>query len=449
MSDRNDVNSPVIITVVLAGVLGLLVLILGMQGWFLGQEESIYAEKSAGAVYAPLEKLRLGQQDWLRSTGPLNADKQTVKIPIDDAMRIMVRTQGKFPTTQESSRDGGGVPWQIRMSAPPTPGLLFGAVSAASAKSGSGVPPLFQSRDGSATIQSRDGSATIQSRDGSATIQSRDGSATIQSRDGSGTTQATPPVSVPAAPSEEWQDVGVTEHLSAQLPLNLTFQDEEGKTVALGDFFQKGRPVILQLGYYRCPMLCTEVSRGIVESLKGLDSSLDGKFQVVMVSVDPNETPELARAKKENSIKAFGRPKCAAGWHFLVGKPDSIRKLADAVGFRYKYIKADDQFSHPAVISVCTPDGRISRYLYGVTFNEKTLRLSLVEASDGKIGSAGDQLLLICFHYDPSAGGYILTALNIMRAGGVLTVLVLALVLWRLFRRERRLAAGKISASTP
>lgn len=253
------------------------------------------------------------------------------------------------------------------------------------------------------------------------------------------------PSTAPSMP-EALAGVGVTERPGQPLPLDLNFTNELGQGVTLRQYFRSGRPVILQLGYYRCPMLCGLISKGLAESLKGLDLKMGKDFEAVSISFDPAETPKLAAAKKQTYLEELNRPDEAGGWHFLVGSPGSIRKITQAVGFEYRWVESQKQYSHPAVLVVLTPDGRISRYLYGVNFPAKTLRLSLVEASENKIGTTMDRVMLFCFNYDPNTGRYALAARNLMRLGGVLTVAILGLVLVRLFVREarsRRAAAGK------
>jgi len=240
---------------------------------------------------------------------------------------------------------------------------------------------------------------------------------------------------------KDLEGVGITEHPGARLPLDLDFTDEAGRTVRLGDYFPGDRPVILTLGYYRCPMLCTLVLNGLVDGLKDLAWTPGRQFEIVTVSIDPLETPTLAKLKKENYLAEYGRAGAAAGWHFLTGREESIRKLADAVGFGYRYVKENGQFAHPTAIFVATPDGRMGRYLYGVLYQPKTLRLALIEAGEGKIGTTTDRLLLYCFHYDAREGRYVVAAANLMRFGGVATVLVVGvwlLAAWRHGAHETR-----------
>jgi protein SCO1/2 len=243
--------------------------------------------------------------------------------------------------------------------------------------------------------------------------------------------------------------VGVEEHLDASLPLELEFLDEAGRTVRLGDFFDGARPVILTLNYYRCPMLCGLQLNGVVAGLEEVDWTPGVEFEMVTVSIDPLETPELAQAKKENYLKRYQRPAAARGWHFLTGRQDNIERLAETVGFGYTYDVASGQYAHAAAIFVITPDGRVARYLYGIEYPPKSLKLALMEASEGKIGSAFDQLIMYCYHYDPASRRYAPVAMNIMRVGGGATALLLGLTLgtwWLRESRRRRRAQGE---STP
>lgn len=241
---------------------------------------------------------------------------------------------------------------------------------------------------------------------------------------------ATAGTQLPAA----YRNVGVDEHLNSQLPLDLQFINEKAQFVRLGDLFHHDRPVLLQLGYLQCPMLCDQVSRGLVDSSKEIGLDIGKDFDFVFVSIDPTDSADLAQIKLNNYVKEYGKPGSASGFHFLVGTQKEIEQLAAAVGFRYQPAP-NGQFAHPAVAMVITPDGKISRYLYGITFPEQTLRLSLVEASQGKIGTSVDQILLICLHWDPTTGKYSMTAMNLMRIGGILTMMVLGgAVFWMVKR---------------
>jgi protein SCO1 len=233
------------------------------------------------------------------------------------------------------------------------------------------------------------------------------------------------------------QDVGIDQKLNAQIPLNLEFRDEQGKTVKLGGYFGK-KPVILSLAYYECPMLCTYVLNGLVTSLKPLSFNAGNEFEILTVSFDPRETHQLAAAKKLIYLKEYGRSNAEKGWHFLTGDTESILKLTAAVGFKYKYDSKDDQFAHASGIMILTPEGKLARYFYGIEYSSRDVRLALVEASENKIGSPADQLLLFCFHYDPTVGKYSAYATNFIRLGGILTVLGLSVFVLTSLRKEKR-----------
>lgn len=233
-------------------------------------------------------------------------------------------------------------------------------------------------------------------------------------------------------------DADIQENLDAPLPLDLDFVADDGTTVRLGDYFDRRRPVLLTLNYYSCPMLCTLQLNGLVDALKASDWIPGREFELVTVSINPRETHELARLKKQNYIRDYGKPEAAAGWHFLVGRQENITALADTVGFRYEYDEQTGEYAHAAVAYVITPDGRVSRYLYGVQFEPKTLRYSMVEASAGRIGNTLDRLILLCFHYDATRGKYAPAAMNIMRLGGGLTLLIVGAWVLAQWARERR-----------
>lgn len=230
-------------------------------------------------------------------------------------------------------------------------------------------------------------------------------------------------------------DVGIEQRLNAQVPLDLVFRDETGQAVQLGTYFSS-KPVILSLAYYECPMLCTLVLNGLASALKVLSFDIGKQFNVVTVSFNPNETSALAAAKKQTYLNEYGRTGAANGWHFLTGDAAAIARLTEAVGFRYRYDPEHKQYAHAAGIMILTPQGRIARYFYGVEFAPRDLRLGLVEAADNRIGSPVDQLLLFCFHYDPSTGKYGAVAMNSVRVAGALTVLALGTFLIIMWRRD-------------
>jgi protein SCO1 len=234
-------------------------------------------------------------------------------------------------------------------------------------------------------------------------------------------------------------DVGIDQKLNEQLPLDLMFKDENGESVKLGNYFGK-KPVVLSLVYYQCPMLCNQVLNGMVTAFKVMAFQPGQEFEVVTVSFDPRETPALAAAKKStyvNYLPEARRASAGAGWHFLTADEASIKRLTDAVGFRYHFDEATNQFAHASAIYVTTPQGKLARYFYGIEYAPRDLRLGLIEAADNKIGSPVDQLLLYCFHYDPATGKYGARVMNLMRAGGVVTLVALVGILLMLRRRDR------------
>lgn len=231
-------------------------------------------------------------------------------------------------------------------------------------------------------------------------------------------------------------NVGIEQHLDAQVPADLAFVDDTGLPVKLGDYFGK-KPLILNLVYYNCTMLCGEALAGLSASMKMIKFDVGNQFDVVTVSFNPKETPEIAAAKKVEYLKRYGRPNAASGWHFLTGPPESINALTKAVGFQYQYDATKDQYAHATAIMVLTPEGRISRYFYGVDFPPKDLRMGLVEASKGKIGNAVDAVLLYCYHYDPAVGKYGAVVENMLKIGGGLTILLVGGLLLILIRLDR------------
>ncbi len=238
------------------------------------------------------------------------------------------------------------------------------------------------------------------------------------------------------------EGVGIDQKLDTQIPLDLKFRDEAGREVPLSTYFHSGRPVVLALVYYRCPMLCTQILSGLGASLKTVSLNPGQDFEVVSISFDPKDTPETASARKQTYLKRYNRPNTANGFHFLTGDEASIQALTSAVGFRYKYDPATDQFAHASAVMVATPLGRLSRYFYGVEYAPRDLRLGLVEASQNKIGSTVDQILLFCFHYDPATGKYGAVAINLLRIAGAAFVLLGGAFLLSMMRRERRAAHG-------
>ena len=232
------------------------------------------------------------------------------------------------------------------------------------------------------------------------------------------------------------ENVGIEQHLDGQVPPDLTFVDDTGRSVKLGDYFGK-KPLILNLVYYNCTMLCGEALAGLTGAMKMVKFDVGKEFEVVTVSFNPQETPAIAAVKKKDYLARYGRPGAASGWHFLTGPPDSINALTKAVGFQYQYDPKNNQYAHATAIMVLTPQGHISRYFYGVDFPPKDLRMGLVEASQGKIGNAVDQVLLYCYHYDPATGKYGAVVSNILKLGAGLTIVSLGGLLLILFRLEK------------
>lgn len=240
----------------------------------------------------------------------------------------------------------------------------------------------------------------------------------------------------------EIQEVGLDEKLNTQVDPNLTFVDETGQTVALKDYFGKGRPVVLNLVYYSCPMLCGMVLQGVVASLKQVPYTAGQEIEVVTISFDPKETAALAAAKKNSIMQDYTRPGADKGWHVLVDKDGNAHKLAEQVGFRFKWDDETKQFAHPSVTMILTPEGRMSRYLPGIDYSQRDMRLALAEASQGKIGTISDRFMLYCYKYDPAARSYVMAATNTMKLGGVLIVLVLGATLLFFWRREMKGQGG-------
>ena len=250
---------------------------------------------------------------------------------------------------------------------------------------------------------------------------------------------AQPPVGpVPTGNSTEvLKKVDIEQRLGNQIPLDLKFRDESGREVRLGEYFGKGRPVALTLVYYECPMLCNQVLNGAVGAFQALSFTAGKEFEVVTVSFDPREGPELAARKKETYLKRYKREGAGEGWHFLTGDEASVKALADAVGFHYVWDEQSQQFAHASAVMVATPQGKLSHYFYGIEYAPKDLRLAFVEASEGKVGSPVDALLLFCYHYDPAAGRFA-PVMGVLRAAGVLTVFGVAALLFYLMRKTRR-----------
>jgi protein SCO1 len=255
------------------------------------------------------------------------------------------------------------------------------------------------------------------------------------------------PVQNPSGSPELLKQIGIDQKLNGQLPLDALVRDETGVEAPLQSFF-RDKPVILAPVYYECPMLCTQILNGLVKGLRDVSYDPGKDFIVLAISIDPRETSELAAAKKKGYLKRYGRPGTEDGWKFLTGSEESVKRIAQALGFRYVWDPVSQQYAHASGIMVATPEGRISHYFYGVEYRPTDMRLALVQASQGKIGSPVDQVLLYCFHYDPVSGKYTSIVLKIVQGGAVLTALALGGLIFYFLRNERKarkeqaLAAG-------
>lgn len=242
---------------------------------------------------------------------------------------------------------------------------------------------------------------------------------------------------------EPLKKVGIEQKLGAQMPLDTEFRDEEGKTVKLGSYFGK-RPVIVAFVYYECPMLCNQVLNGLTGSLKGVNLEAGKDFDVVAISFDESEYNKagLAKNKKAAYMERYNRPGTENGWHFLTGDRNAIAAATSAAGFGFEWDEKSNQFAHAAAVMVTTPSGVLSRYLYGIDYSPKDLKFAVIESGENKVGSAADQLLLYCFHYDPSTGKYGLAVLNLVRAGGLVTLLGLGAMGFVFWRRNKKKVVG-------
>jgi len=231
--------------------------------------------------------------------------------------------------------------------------------------------------------------------------------------------------------------VTIEQKLNSQLPLDAVFKDETGKSVRLGDYFGK-RPVVLALVYYECPMLCTQILNGMVGAAKVLTFTPGKDYEVLAISFDARETPKQAAAKKVTYMRDYGHPETANGWHFLTGNLDSIKRVTDAVGFRYKWDVYTASFAHASAIYVLTPEGKLAKYFYGIEYSPKDMRFALVQASHNEIGNAVDQILLFCYHFDPTTAKYTAVALNILRVAGAATLLMLGGFVFIMLRKDSK-----------
>lgn len=242
------------------------------------------------------------------------------------------------------------------------------------------------------------------------------------------------------------RDVGFDQRLEQQVPADIALRDEAGRTVRLGDYYGR-RPLVVALVYYECPMLCTMTLNGLVSAMNAITFDAGQEYEVVTVSFEPRETPELAAAKKAAYLKRYARPGAEAGWHFLTGEPADITRLTQALGFRYAWDEDRRQYAHPSGIVVLTPDGRIARYLFGIEYAPKDLRFALVEASQGRVGGLVDQAVLYCYQYDPMTGKYGTAVMRILRTAAVVTLAALGTFIFVMWRRERAVSRGPAPGS--
>lgn len=236
----------------------------------------------------------------------------------------------------------------------------------------------------------------------------------------------------------ELKHVGVDEHLGRSLPLDATFKDASGHMVRLGNVLPTSRPSVFLFAYHSCPVLCSMVQSGMTEAIKNVKWTVGREFDVIVLSIDPEDTPERARQKRDGLVERYGRDRGAAGWHFLTGNKAQIDRVAAAAGVEYTYDERQKQYAHPALVMLLTPDGRLGRYLYGLEFNPNDIRIGLLEASEGRSVSTVEKVILYCYHYDPQDGKYVLVATRVMQVGAGLTAIVLAIFLGGLWARERR-----------
>lgn len=254
---------------------------------------------------------------------------------------------------------------------------------------------------------------------------------------------------VPTDPADT-AGIGIFQKLDSRIPLDLQFTDEHDNTVTLGQYFGGGKPVVVTLVYYTCPGICNALLNGFADTLANMQWTAGDEFEIVTVSIDPTESPELAEGKKESYLKLYGREQAADGWHFLVGEQQNIEALAQAVGFGYRYEAGTGLYTHAAGLMICTPDGRLSRYLVDVVFEPQTLQLALTEAAEGTIGTPVERFLLRwCYTYDANSGTYVVAARKVMAIGGAVTVLLMVAGLAFLWRRDLRMKRHQVHLAGP
>ncbi len=242
----------------------------------------------------------------------------------------------------------------------------------------------------------------------------------------------------------ELKDVEIISHVGEKIDLDLEFVDQDGRTVKLREYTKNGKPLLLSLAYYACPSLCSFHLNGLNDAFKRMAQPLGEEFNFVVVSFDPNEKPELAALKRKNYLNEYGRAEGAKGWHFLTGKAPAIDALTKSIGFKYQWVEAQKQYAHASAAYAISPDGTLTRYLYGITFEPKTIRLTMIEASKGLVGSVVDRLILYCFHFDPKENKYTVAAMQVMKAGGAMIVVILGSFLLPFWIRNRKESQGDV-----
>ena len=237
--------------------------------------------------------------------------------------------------------------------------------------------------------------------------------------------------------------IDIIEKLGSYVPLDTNFINERGEKISLESLFSKGIPTVLTLNYFECPMLCTLILNGLSDSLENLTLNPGQEYQIITIDINPNETSKFVKEKKKNYIEQYDLYSLENDWHFLTGDVESIEKIADSIGFIYYYDKDRDEYMHPSAISILSPTGKISRYLYGIEFLERDLKLGILEAAEGKIGSTIDKIMLYCYYYDPYKNTYTIFATNVMRLGGIFTIIFLGIMIWNYWRKDDNLFDGE------
>jgi protein SCO1 len=464
--ETGEPKNLLILGIGVGSIVTLVAVLYALQSYYYGLRDAEQHEKVLGRPNADLVKLRADEQRQLTSYAKLDPGGKRVRIPINQAMGLLVqRGRDGFPSIRpEAAPAAGSAPAAAGSApAPATSAAPPGSASAPGNRPGAPpnrpqAPPGGHLRPSGVMNGHAGRPDRVALRGGWARPARRPTLAAMpralarlalcllalaaplalgpRAARAEDFVPAPPPVDeVPA----QLRDVGVTEHLGELVPRDVRLRDEAGREVRLGDFVAGRKPLLLQFVYHSCPTLCSLVSSGLVASLRELPLTVGEQFEVLTVSIDPHDTPAIAAEKKQKALAAYGRggEGAAAAWHFLTGEASEVKRLADAVGFAYRYEAEEKQFAHSAALFVLSPDGKLSRYLYGIEFPAFDVRLALAEAAEGRtVTSTVDHLLLYCYRYDPLARSYVFFAINLMRVGGALSVALLAFWLVRLWRRE-------------